>query len=785
VGTDQEQAPVSIDHADKKRRIESLRDEVRELHTLLKQVLPKLNSVTSVEYTHGPSERGADFVVHKHDDTLNQTTYIGVIAKIGAIKADHSDVARQIEECISLERHILGGKRRIHLNEVWVLTTGHISENAKERIYAKYKSLNISFISGEKLIELIDRTAPHFWLDVSVEVGHYLARLLVRMSDLDAQTNLLRLNGKGRFIEADVIERDTSEYQQAPQRNRSRANLKREILHRKITVLEGGMGSGKSHLMRHLVSHFATVEVYRKVGWVPVYTDWKTLADKHKGLVDSLITFELGTLAGSIGEDAKKFLIFVDGVDELLPGHGAYLENGATSSAFDGSLALVERVKSMPHVKLVLATRPMASVAALARSQSTGHYEILPLSLKKIIGFVSEICKELNLSKRLLEDLKRSELFRQLPHTPIAAILLSKLLTENQRELPSNLTELYAQSLEQMLGRLDVSKGLSTQKEYEACEQSCFRLAIFLLDNNLPQISQEEAKDIANTYLGERNLDLKSDALFEYLTGRSGVLSLDRERGMVGFRHRSFAEFMYAKAKRTGEGLRIDHRAFQLYWSHVYFFYVGLWKDCPSLLGELLSTTPQDEGQRWLKMINMPSYLLAAFSSPYEVVEQNLYKLYIEAACLYEDVLQGRSSTKLSSLPEMHLLWVMQMLIREYYSYSFFAKAIDNVRLQIEDDISLKPETRAMAQFLVAVTAMDLGEKKPFDFLLERNGPGELPLSISYAVLQESKSIEDRFHSSLLRRRNKKLRQLLAQNRGLSQQMKNKFEASISSVLGK
>ena len=70
---------------DKQKAISAISNEVKELHPLLDQLFSRLPNITGVEYTHGPHEMGADFILTKHDSTLNRNNYIGVIAKIGKI----------------------------------------------------------------------------------------------------------------------------------------------------------------------------------------------------------------------------------------------------------------------------------------------------------------------------------------------------------------------------------------------------------------------------------------------------------------------------------------------------------------------------------------------------------------------------------------------------------------------------------------------------------------------------------------------------------------------------
>jgi len=82
------------------------------LHPLLEALLPKLTDINDLEYTHGTNEMGADFVLSKLDKTLDDIEYIGVIAKVGSIKQNFTNLDNQIEEC-DLLRPFQGGIKKI------------------------------------------------------------------------------------------------------------------------------------------------------------------------------------------------------------------------------------------------------------------------------------------------------------------------------------------------------------------------------------------------------------------------------------------------------------------------------------------------------------------------------------------------------------------------------------------------------------------------------------------------------------------------------------------------
>ena len=178
-----------------KKTLDDITDEVKEFHPLLETLLPKLPHVIRVEYTHGINEFGADFVISKSDDIFGDEYYIGVIAKVAKITQDFSDIERQIDEC-SLARTFMGGKRKINLEEVWVITTKSISNNAQTKIHEKYKLHKIFFIDGIRLATLIDQYVPSYWTKLPIKLAEYLVTIKTRNEEIDRTVSLIPIKDK-------------------------------------------------------------------------------------------------------------------------------------------------------------------------------------------------------------------------------------------------------------------------------------------------------------------------------------------------------------------------------------------------------------------------------------------------------------------------------------------------------------------------------------------------------------------------------------------------------------
>ena len=304
------------------------------------------------------------------------------------------------------------------------------------------------------------------------------------------------------------------------------------------------------------------------------------------------------------------------------------------------------------------------------------------------------LCTKLDIKDRIIEDLKKSALFKKLPRSPISAILLARLLNENSQDIPSNMTELYSQYMEQALGRWDIEKGLQSQREYQALDQVMMTIARQMIDDQRLFISVAEAKDIFRTYLGARNLGLDVDALFDRMIERCQTMALDTVSMTIGFKHRTFAEYFYAKACDR-EGLAIDDRAFDWYWSNIFFFHLGLRKDCPEELRAIFNISSLTELQVWMKVINLSNYLLAAYTTPYQVISEGVKIAAVSAADLYLAVCTQGSEGPFGKLSKMHVLYIFQRIVRQGYSFSFLEKAIEDAALEIHGDNSLSSESKA------------------------------------------------------------------------------------------
>ena len=410
-------------------KLDSINDEVRDLHPLLDVLLGKLPRVQAVEYHHGPHEMGADFVVAREHDVFGTREYIAVIAKVGRIAQDYRDIERQIEEC-ELPRLFQNGRAKITVTEVWVITTGYITHGAQEKIHAKYPTRKIEFIDGARLEKLVDDYVPSAWSRLPVVLADYLHELRSRIDEEDRNLSLIPASADGFYVKQDLYRVPDPEYRwKRSKRPPKRLELD-DIGGVRHTYIEGGMGSGKSKLIRRLVVDGAAPETYEKRKLVPMTTSYNELVERHNGDLQLLIEDRVPSEVRVLATDAEH-LVFVDGFDERR------LDGKEAISALSEIFA---QATEETRIRVVVASRFVKAVeSAGALPSSVLRCELPPLTMERTIEFISTLCRKIDVRQRIIEDLKRSTLFRKLPSSPIAAILLARLLNENSQDIPSNM----------------------------------------------------------------------------------------------------------------------------------------------------------------------------------------------------------------------------------------------------------------------------------------------------------------------------------------------------------
>lgn len=751
-----------------KQHLKSIKSEVNEVHPLLDMLFDKMEKITHKEYKQGPNENGADFVLVKLDDILDSEEYVGVVVKKDGITKNSNDVYRQIDECITTPR-IINGKKGIVLDEVWVVTPGNITYNAQDYFQNKFSSTKIKFIGAEKLTYLIEKHIPDYFQGIPLIINNYIIKTKEKIANIDKNSQLTFHALSGVNISQDLIPIDRIKYKDGNGRKGkppSKTNIFKTIEKKSSILIEGGMGSGKSTLLRSAATKMLDSDEFDKNQRLPIYISFKELGIKYDFSVEKLISSEIGEY-----DEELKYIILLDGVDE---------SKHDLSKRVEIIDSIIKYTDSQLNMSLVMTARSLDENAIKSKiNHSFKTYQIAPLSLKQIVTVLEDTCKNVNIKNKIIEDLKKSALYKALPQTPIAAILLAKLLNENQHDIPSNLTELYAKYTELALGRWDINKNLNTQKEYSICNSVTKLMANHFIKYDLTKVSLEEALGFFTGYLKDRNLGLDARGVFERMMERCELFYIDESNNTFGFKHRTFIEFFYALHLNDANDVPITEESFELYWATINFFWVGLKKDCPKALMAYSDVKATHERTRILKIINMGNILLAGYESPNDAIEHAIKGIFLEAAQFLNDTIEGKTKTRLAAFSEMQLTAIFRHLMADSYGYDFFSSAIDNAMISISEQKDLNDRDKATSLFLLNTAQTSPIIDNLFDSIANSNLINTAPLSVQLAIQHEAK--DRNIHNVHIKKVQRNIKKILS-DRAATNHMKTLYDRPLNKL---
>jgi len=718
-------------------KIRALKHEVNDFHPVLRTLFTNLPDISNLEYKQGPHEMGADFVLEKNDTILDEKTYIGVIVKVGKILQNHSEIERQIDEC-SIPRHFHGGKSTININEIWIITNENITNNAQIKINNNYKTQNIKFIDQDKVVKLIDKYYPDYWANTNKHLADYVNSIHTQIATSIKNSSLI--DGTKYYIEQ-RLGKISNKYSKKHNSKQETFTISAVMDSESCLLIEGSMGTGKSSLINKVMEDMASEDAIRIDNCIPVLITFNEFINVYGRSIERVIA-EVCDQAKVTSEE-HDFIVAIDAIDEI---------DLESKDRIDYLTSAAQKAREL-GVKLVCVSRGIDDPEeSSALSKQFSRYRILPFTLGQVITLIEKVCQGASLKTRIQNDLRNSSLFKVLPRTPIAAILLAKLLNEDAKEIPSTMTELYAKYMELVLGRWDISKGLQSQKEYEVIENSAIEIARYVIDHNLQQISLDEAKGFFQDYIRTRNLKLNASDLFEKFVSKKEIAIINERTNCFQFKHRTFAEFFYAKSMAKYNTAVIDEKIYHAYWSTPYFFFVGLKRDCPELVDAINKIDIVNELPRLMRIVNNGNYLLAAYLTPYNFIQQGVAKSYADAARYLSEIFSGKITSTLSKLTKMHTLYLITKCLNDSFRYDYFKEALSDAALQIT--YTTNPSEEDFLQlFLLRNTCLELGEETAFDGMLEQY-EDSIPMYIKFAIRHES---QEGTESLVLSKFNKRL----------------------------
>ncbi|OOG46488.1 hypothetical protein B0E52_04595 [Rhodanobacter sp. C06] len=316
----------------------------------------------------------------------------------------------------------------------------------------------------------------------------------------------------------------------------------------------------------------------------------------------------------------------------------------------------------------------------------------------------------------------------------MSAILLAKILDENVQEIPSTMTELYSKYMELVLGRWDMSKSLQSQMEYDVILNVSIQVARMMIDNSLDRIAASEVRSMCENYIKGRNLKVDCNSVSKKMLGKRELYFVSPFDETVTFNHRTFAEYLYALGLERVGKFEIGDKVYDPYWTATYFFVFGLRRDAPELIEELDKVRLPNEIGRLFKINNHAGFLLAAYLTPYAVIQSSLKIAIGQAAALLREAYSNANSP-LAEFSEIQLLCIITCTLCNAYGYDYFKPALYEISVDLYSSPDLKD--RMLEIFFVNSALAASSDGKAFDTLISSYGP-EIPLPLQVGIMAQA-----------------------------------------------
>jgi energy-coupling factor transporter ATP-binding protein EcfA2 len=466
--------------------------------------------------------------------------------------------ATQLRTALNAKVNDLKAKQKRKPNFAFLCTSGVISEQAKAHILDTLENANITFLDINDLVPEIDSNFSEFWYGISADRFPYLKSLETKLLTESEFASLTAL------IKASDYKSPVSDTGFVPLRL-TRTYLKPKKLYGKVTqepefeeinigsllnrqerrfLVTGEAGSGKTTLLKRLAELLCRDGLNGKGVLIPVVIKALNVAVSSAPLAEDILTTTTAFTANgaaAFGIEALEqgaVCILIDGLDEL--GSLRVLE------AFIQKLSAFDRL--YPLGKVILAGRNYSYITQEPAFAGYIRFSVAPIGFKE----ANQIVKNMGKAK-LLQTERSKEIMRQLESihgfelNPLVVTVFAASSDSTRKDIPSNITELFAKFTELMLGRWDTEKGLSQQYEAKLKALLLQKVAYRMHSEKLVRLPAAEFRLTIERELEELGQkEAKIDTLLDEILNRSSLL---REiEGYTEFRHLLIQEFFAGQA---------------------------------------------------------------------------------------------------------------------------------------------------------------------------------------------------------------------------------------------
>jgi len=429
----------------------------------------------------------------------------------------------------------------------------------------------------------------------------------------------IKAKAKRRKEEREEYLKDSSKYNAVP--IKFLPEIEGVVSNSKYILLHGIATSGKSTILKKLGKDF--LEKFSSP-----YLFYLELGDVYKrnngnDLKQELIKKfrDVTSLELELEKLNDKVLILLDGLDEL-----------PTKESRDIIVQQIIGLKPYNNIQVVLTSRTNDYITNDKVIETYFEkFELLPITPNEIVALGEKILGHGSQFNNFVKMVKRGNLLKAFPKTPLTSILLAILFKEkdiNVKELPKNITELYRKFIDLFLNRWDKTKGISEQFEIQKKEFVLQTIAEHMQKNRLISIPKDVLEQFIDTLSKKKHIGgpIDPETHLINLCERTCILVKDDYNNNYRFFHLTIQEYLAAQKLDHKDDDILVENFYDEWWLNSNIFYAGNKTDYPEILQRIskFEVIPGDAEKKFNYIAHSSQVMLAAHNIDNDLREQLL-----------------------------------------------------------------------------------------------------------------------------------------------------------------
>lgn len=751
--------------------LHSVKEDVLRKEVLI-PIFRNMGDYIDVIDNHGANEQGTDIVLIEQGP-LDDYIYTSIVLKAQSINnatTGGNTAANVIQQVILANNSgynctIQG--RKVKFNFIKVVTSKTISNTARDNLIDVSVPVAVSCMTDADIIPLIDKHLPKFYFYTSGMHADYADAVQRKYEKLNELTNIPLQSmsvDERAFIDVYVKPRlrkiNTKKIQGIKTRKDTVISFPEEVLINNNRILiVGEAGSGKSLILRDFVLEVLASNTRNASTQIPVLVKANEIAKSSLQsllqILNNIIVNDYNIPAFDISSLVDgRLILLVDGMDEII-------------EADDRSRVktLVNKFcKNHPNIKVVVTSRLTKDISTNGFSSVFHRWDIMPFNNTQVRNFIEKwFINNGTVGNRLLTALEDHNLLSRLPNTPLVLTLLAILhSSDDYREIPSNLSELYQMFTDLLLGKWNLDRQVETMYQANVREHVLQEISYFMHMGGKQSITIDEFEMIIRDCYDDLGVELDSSALMVDFTDQTGLM-FQNDHDELEFRHLSFQEFFVAQqffSEVSDEKIAfLVDRLESRWWSNVLYFFCGLRQKNADLLSNAMERIIDlSDFEQLISLIDFGYLIQSSYRTSIELriefVELALRTFY-QNIDLIDEVNIGDKN-----IPSGMIFSILTMWLTNQYSSSILSGHYRELYKTLLSEKQIEGETG----FVLLSLALFLAARDEFDLLgstyhyIKPNPKQMLALDILGEGLMEDMTTDERRDSDV-----RKLRESLKQ----------------------